>query len=93
MARLAQRAELHQIVRDLYLTPEILARAVALVQAIAQAHGGEVTAALFRDATQLGRKRAIQILEYLDRIGLLRRVGDVHRLRSDSTLLDNAVLP
>jgi selenocysteine-specific elongation factor len=93
MARLAQRAELHQIVRDLYLTPEILARAVALVQAIAQAHGGEVTAALFRDATQLGRKRAIQILEYLDRIGLLRRVGDVHRLRSDSALLDNAVLP
>jgi selenocysteine-specific elongation factor len=91
LARLAQRAELHQIVRDLYLTPETLARAVALVQAIAQAHGGEVTAALFRDATQLGRKRAIQILEYLDRIGLLRRVGDVHRLRSDSALLDNAV--
>jgi selenocysteine-specific elongation factor len=90
LARLAQRAELHQIVRDLYLTPETLARAVALVQAIAQAHGGEVTAALFRDATQLGRKRAIQILEYLDRIGLLRRVGDVHRLRSDSALLDNA---
>jgi selenocysteine-specific elongation factor len=90
MARLAQRAELHQIVRDLYLTPETLARAVALVQAIAQAQGGEVTAARFRDATQLGRKRAIQILEYLDRIGLLRRVGDVHRLRSDSALLDNA---
>jgi hypothetical protein len=79
-----------QIVRDLYLTPETLARAVALVQAIAQAQGGEVTAARFRDATQLGRKRAIQILEYLDRIGLLRRVGDVHRLRSDSALLDNA---
>jgi selenocysteine-specific elongation factor len=90
MARLAQRAELHQIVRDLYLTPETLARAVALVQAIAQAQGGEVTAARFRDATQLGRKRAIQILEYLDRIGLLRRVGDVHRLRSYSALLDNA---
>ena len=91
LARLAQRAELHQIVRDLYLTPETLTRAVGLVQAIAQANGGEVTAALFRDATQLGRKRAIQILEYLDRIGLLRRVGDVHRLRSDSALLDNVV--
>jgi selenocysteine-specific elongation factor len=93
MARLAQRAELHQVVKDLYLTPETLTRAVGLVQAIAQANGGEVTAALFRDATQLGRKRAIQILEYLDRIGLLRRVGDVHRLRLDSALLEKAAGP
>ena len=51
---------------------------------VAAAHGGEVTAARFRDATALGRKRAIQVLEYFDRVGLLRRVGDVHRLRSDS---------
>lgn len=87
MARLAQRGELHQVVKDLYLAPATLAQAVALVRDIHGAHGGEITAARFRDATQLGRKRAIQILEYLDRIGLLRRVGDVHRLRQDSALL------
>ena len=51
-----------------------------------QAHAGEVVAAQFRDATALGRKRAIQILEYFDRIGLLRRVGDTHKLRTDSKL-------
>ncbi len=45
-----------------------------------------LTAARFRDATGLGRKRAIQILEYFDRIGILRRVGDTHRVRTDSTL-------
>ena len=47
---------------------------------------GTVLAAQFRDATGLGRKRAIQILEYFDRIGLTRRVGDEHRLRSECTL-------
>ena len=40
----------------------------------------------FRDATGLGRKRAIQILEHFDRVGSLRRVGDEHRLRADSAL-------
>jgi len=34
----------------------------------------------------MGRKRATQVLEYFDRTGLLRRVGDLHYLRGDSTL-------
>jgi selenocysteine-specific elongation factor len=93
MARLAQRGELHQVVKDLYITPETLQLCLALVRAIAEEHAGEVTAGRFRDATQLGRKRAIQILEYLDRIGVLRRVGDVHRLRVDSGLLQAVASP
>lgn len=87
LARLAQRGELHQAVKDLYYAPATLARLAALVRGIAAEHG-EVGAAAFRDATRLGRKRAIQVLEYFDRIGLLRRVGDVHKLRSDSTLFE-----
>ena len=71
---------------DLYYPPETVAQLARLARGVAAARGGEVTAAAFRDATGLGRKRAIQILEYFDRIGLLRRVGDVHRLRGDSTL-------
>ena len=53
---------------------------------------GSITAACFRDATGLGRKRAIQILEYFDRIGLLRRHGDVHRLRTDSRLFEQETM-
>jgi selenocysteine-specific elongation factor len=53
---------------------------------------GAVTAARFRDATGLGRKRAIQILEYFDHIGLLRRVGDEHRLRSDTALFTGSAM-
>ena len=86
LARLAQGGELHQVVRDLYYPPATIARLATIARQVAAAHGGEITAARFRDATALGRKRAIQVLEYFDRIGLLRRVGDLHKLRSDSTL-------
>lgn len=87
LARLAQRGELHQVVKDLYYPQATMARLAAIARRCAAEQGaGEVTAAKFRDATGLGRKRAIQILEYFDRVGLLRRVGDLHKLRADSTL-------
>ncbi len=90
LARLAQRGELHQVVRDLYLPQATVRRLVAIARDCAQSGAGELTAARFRDATGLGRKRAIQILEHFDRVGLLRRVGDAHRLRSDSAWLTEA---
>lgn len=87
LARLAQRGELHQVAKDLYCAPATMAQLAAQVRGVAAgAADGAVTAARFRDATGLGRKRAIQILEYFDRIGLLRRVGDTHRLRGDTAL-------
>jgi selenocysteine-specific elongation factor len=90
MARLAQRGELHQVVKDLYYPVSTATRLAAIARAVAADCGGEVTAARFRDATRLGRKRAIQVLEYFDRIGMLRRIGDVHRVRTDSGLFDEA---
>jgi selenocysteine-specific elongation factor len=47
------------------------------------APGREVEARAFRDATDLGRKRAIQILEFFVRTGYTRRVRDAHMLRPD----------
>ena len=50
--------------------------------------GGAAAAAVeahaFRDATGLGRKRAIQILEFFNRIGYTRRVPGGHLLRPDA---------
>jgi len=89
LARLGQRGEMHQVVRDLYLAPAAAARLAQAARDVAARHGA-VTAATFRDASGLGRKRAIQMLEYFDRVGLLRRVGDVHRLRGDSQLFAEA---
>ncbi|MFN7723683.1 MAG: selenocysteine-specific translation elongation factor [Rubrivivax sp.] len=86
LARLAQRGELHQVVRDLYYPLPRMQELATIARSVAAAHDGVVLAATFRDATQLGRKRAIQILEHFDRVGLLRRVGDLHKLRADATL-------
>ena len=44
---------------------------------------GTLEAAYFRDALGIGRKRAIQILEFFDRIGYTRRVRNAHVLRED----------
>jgi selenocysteine-specific elongation factor len=84
LSRLAQRGELHQVVKDLFYPPSTIHRLAAIARELGAA--SDVTAARFRDATQLGRKRAIQVLEYFDRVGLLRRTGDVHRVRSDTDL-------
>ena len=86
LARLACRGELHQVVKDLYYAGEIMRNLAHTVRRLAEAQDGQLQAADFRDATGLGRKRAIQILEYFDRIGLLRRVGDAHKLRTDCSL-------
>jgi selenocysteine-specific elongation factor len=42
-----------------------------------------LTAAVFRDRLDNGRKVAIQILEFFDRAGLTARAGDVRRVRMD----------
>ena len=85
LARLAQQGDLHQVVKDLYVDTRTMTALAATVRRLAAEHG-HVAAAAFRDATGLGRKRAIQLLEHFDRVGLLRRVGDEHRLRADSAL-------
>ena len=83
---LALQGDAYQVVRDLFFHREGM-RALAELVASLAARDGEVTAATFRDATGLGRKRAIQILEFLDRTGLTRRVRDTHLLREDSAWL------
>jgi selenocysteine-specific elongation factor len=83
--RLAKAGEVYQIVKDLYYHPQVVRKLAALVRQIHE-RDGEVTAANFRDATELGRKRAILILEFFDRIGFLRRVDDKHLLRPGTVL-------
>ncbi|SEK32962.1 selenocysteine-specific elongation factor [Roseateles sp. YR242] len=85
LSRLAQRGELFQVVKDLYYAPAHIESLARLARGSAL-DDGEVTAAVFRDRTGLGRKRAIQVLEFFDRVGLLRRVGDAHKLRADCRL-------
>ncbi len=85
LARQGRRGAVFQVVKDLYLHRDTVVKLAATARELAQ-HDGVVRAAQFRDATGLGRKRAIQILEFFDRIGLLRRVRDEHLVRPGTQL-------
>jgi selenocysteine-specific elongation factor len=72
-----------QVVRDLFYDRDCIGELAAIITRLVQEHGA-VDAARYRDALGLGRKRAIQILEFFDRVGYTRRVKDFHVLRPDS---------
>ncbi|MBU9220135.1 selenocysteine-specific translation elongation factor [Burkholderia multivorans] len=84
LRKLARRGDVHQVVRDLFYHADVLRELARLVAHLVDSYGGAVDAATFRDATGLGRKRAIQILEFFDRVGYTRFHRDLHFLRTDS---------
>ncbi|WP_313625760.1 selenocysteine-specific translation elongation factor [Achromobacter sp.] len=83
LRKLLRRGEVAQVVKDLFYHRDQVRALAALAADLAGRPEG-LNAAVFRDATGLGRKRAIQILEFLDRVGYTRRVRDMHLLRGDS---------
>ena len=84
MLRLAKQGEFLPVVRDLYLTPELAEHYAAIVARLEQEEGA-APAARFRDETGLGRKRAIQILEFFDRVGYTRMARGAHRVRGGAS--------
>ena len=76
----AQQGAIVAIVKDRYYRND---RIVEFAQLIRRLDGerGSTCAADFRDSLGVGRKLAIQILEYFDRIGFTRRRGNDHLLR------------
>ncbi|WP_341667941.1 selenocysteine-specific translation elongation factor [Alcaligenes sp. SDU_A2] len=82
LRRLVRQGDLYQIVHDLFYHHRQVAH---LARVISEQDAGKgISAAQFRDATGLGRKRAIQILEFFDRIGYTRRLRDRHVLRGEA---------
>jgi selenocysteine-specific elongation factor len=81
--RAAQRGEAFQVVRDLFYHPDAIRELAERAAAVQEEHN-EVKAAAFRDRTGLGRKRAIQVLEFFDRVGYTRRVRDSHLVRGEA---------
>jgi selenocysteine-specific elongation factor len=74
----AASGRVEAIGRDWYVTPEALEEFVAGLRAVGSA--GEITVGELRDRTGLSRKYLIPLLEWADRRGVTRRVGDVRRL-------------
>jgi selenocysteine-specific elongation factor len=88
LRKVTRQGEVYQVVRDLFYHRDTIVELLRLIAALAREQGGSLTASAFRDATGLGRKRAIQILEFFDRVGYTRFQRDVHHLRTDSRLHD-----
>ncbi|POR52307.1 selenocysteine-specific translation elongation factor SelB [Paraburkholderia eburnea] len=86
LRKLARLGRLYQIVRDLFYDRERVRELARLIAHTAAGEGTGVGAAAFRDASGLGRKRAIQILEFFDRVGYTRFQRDLHLLRPDSPM-------
>ena len=83
MRRVARVGEVTLVALDhFFLTDTVADMADIAAELIAQ-HGA-ARAAEFRDRIGTGRKIAIQILEFFDRVGFTRRVRDDHLLRRDN---------
>jgi selenocysteine-specific elongation factor len=83
LRRVARVGEVTLVALDhFFLTDAVAQMADYAAELIAQ-HGA-ARAAEFRDRIGTGRKIAIQILEFFDRVGFTRRVRDDHLLRRDN---------
>ncbi len=88
LRKLARQGELFQVVRDLFYHHDVIRELALIASSEAQKNAGTVAAAPFRDVTGLGRKRAIQLLEFFDRVGYTRFHRGLHLMRTDSRWLD-----
>ncbi|NUY33612.1 selenocysteine-specific translation elongation factor [Paraburkholderia sp. JPY303] len=88
LRKLARQGELFQIVHDLFYHQQVIRELASIAATEAHKNAGTVAAAPFRDATGLGRKRAIQLLEFFDRVGYTRFHRGLHLVRTDSRWLE-----
>ncbi|MCO5090625.1 selenocysteine-specific translation elongation factor [Bosea sp. (in: a-proteobacteria)] len=80
--KLAQKLGLtDQIAHDHFFAREVTREMAGIILAIAaQAEDGWFTAPAFRDRVENGRKVAIEILDFFDRLGVTLRRGDLRRI-------------
>ena len=83
MRRVARVGEVTLVALDHFFLTDTVADMADIASELIAQHGA-ARAAEFRDRIGTGRKIAIQILEFFDRVGFTRRVRDDHLLRRDN---------
>ncbi len=83
MKRVARVGQVYPVAHDHYFSAEAVADLAGRVAGLC-ARDGTARAAALRDEIGGGRKVAIHILEFFDRVGYTRRVRDEHALRAGS---------
>jgi len=86
LRKLARLGQLHQVVRDLFYPESAIEKLAQCTMMLAE-EDKTLEVVEFRDALGLGRKRCVQLLEYLDRIGVTRRFGNQRRVREESSVV------
>lgn len=84
----AQQGMITAIVKDRYYRNDRIVAFASMIREL-DLEKGSTCAADFRDKLNVGRKLAIQILEYFNRIGFTRRRGNDHLLRDALLFPDN----
>lgn len=75
--RAARLGRVAKVADNRFFLPETIDRLAEIAHRLAEVSAdGSFTAAQFNDGAGVGRNLTIQILEYLDRIGATRRIGD-----------------
>ena len=82
----AQLGLVTAIIKDRYYRNDRIQVFANLIRELDQTQGA-TSAADFRDSLGVGRKLAVQILEYFDRIGFTRRRGNDHLLRDKALFM------
>ncbi len=83
LQRRRDTGDVWQITPSRYMLREHVAQLAALAAQVDAACEGGFKAAQLRDASGLGRNFVIQLLEFFDRIGVTRRIGEARRMRGD----------
>jgi selenocysteine-specific elongation factor len=83
LKRVARVGEVTLVAHDHFFMTDAVQAMADIASELARAHGA-ARAAEFRDRVGTGRKLAIQILEFFDKVGYTRRVRDDHVLRRDN---------
>jgi selenocysteine-specific elongation factor len=92
--RKSRSGEVMRVPPDRFYPRATLATLAATAQAVARTSAtGTFTAAQYRDATGIGRGLAIEILEFLDTLGITQRLGDARKLRKDFVPILGAAEP
>ncbi len=77
LSRAERLGRVARVADNRFLLPETLARLAEIARELADSSPeGTFTAATFKNRCGLGRNVTIQILEYLDKMGVTRRTGD-----------------
>jgi len=82
LQRSTRAGRVHRVAPNRFFLPETIETLAGLARELdAESGSGGFAAAAYRDRSGLGRNLAIEVLEYLDRAGYTRRVGDLRLAR------------